>query len=71
LGAIKQTNKKVKGLAQPWEGLTARRRVCRRCGYHSEVRMETLGGMELPLPLSVRRIPGRSGHKLIPGRHVA
>ena len=54
LGAIKQTTKKVKGLAQPWEGLTARRRVCRRCGYHSEVRMETLGGMELPLPLSVR-----------------
>lgn len=53
LGPVKEKKRKVKGLAQPWEGLIARRRVCRRCGYHTEVRMDTLGGMELPLPMSV------------------
>ena len=58
--------KRAKGLAQPWEGLIARRRVCRRCGYHGEVRMDTLGGMELPVPISVSR-PSRpiEGRELI------
>lgn len=37
----------------PWEGLLARRRICARCGYSDVVRMDTLGGMELPLPRSV------------------
>lgn len=41
------------GLAQPWEGLLARRRVCRRCGYSDVIRTDTLGGMELPIPRSV------------------
>ena len=44
---------KMKGLAQPWEGLMARRRVCRKCAWSEAVRMDTLGGMELPLPLHV------------------
>ncbi|ORX36635.1 hypothetical protein BD324DRAFT_626637 [Kockovaella imperatae] len=48
---IKQKRKRARGLAQPWEGLIARRRVCRRCGWKGEVRMDTLGGMELPIPL--------------------
>ena len=52
-GQSKEKRKKAKGLAQPWEGLVARRRVCRTCGCCGEVRMDTLGGMELPIPLSV------------------
>lgn len=45
---------KVKGLAMPWEGLIARRRTCRTCGWCETVRMDTLGGMELPVPQYVR-----------------
>jgi ubiquitin carboxyl-terminal hydrolase 1 len=45
--------RKVRGLAQPWEGLMARRRVCRKCSWCEAVRMDTLGGMELPVPLHV------------------
>ena len=44
---------KTRGLAMPWEGLMARRRVCRVCGWCESVRMDTLGGMELAIPLSV------------------
>jgi len=51
----KEKRVKTKGLAQPWEGLMARRRVCRRCGWSEAVRMDTLGGMELPVPLHVGR----------------
>ncbi|WVQ72594.1 hypothetical protein IAR50_002152 [Cryptococcus sp. DSM 104548] len=42
---------KIRGVAQPWEGLLARRRVCQRCGWSETIRMETLSGMELPVPL--------------------
>ncbi|OCF42880.1 ubiquitin carboxyl-terminal hydrolase 1 [Kwoniella heveanensis CBS 569] len=42
---------KIRGIAQPWEGLMARRRVCQTCGWSENVRMDTLGGMELPIPL--------------------
>jgi ubiquitin carboxyl-terminal hydrolase 1 len=48
--------KKVRSLAHPWEGLFARRRVCRVCGWCESVRMDTLGGMELPVPLYVSRV---------------
>ncbi|WVQ99411.1 hypothetical protein IAU59_006544 [Kwoniella sp. CBS 9459] len=41
---------RIRGIAQPWEGLMARRRVCRTCGWSETVRMDTLGGMELPIP---------------------
>ena len=41
---------KVRGLAQPWEGLMARRRTCQVCGWSEGVRMDSLGGMELSLP---------------------
>lgn len=40
-------------LALPWEGLLARRKVCTRCGWSDVVRMDTTGGMELPVPRSV------------------
>lgn len=50
---IGEERRKIRGLAQPWEGLMARRRVCRRCGWCEAIRMDTLGGMELPLPLHV------------------
>ena len=53
----KEKRVKAKGLAQPWEGLMARRRVCRRCGWSETVRMDTLGGMELPVPQYVSRPP--------------
>ncbi|WVW83920.1 hypothetical protein I302_105942 [Kwoniella bestiolae CBS 10118] len=43
--------RKVRGIAQPWEGLMARRRVCQTCGWETEVRMDLVGGMELPIPL--------------------
>ena len=49
----KEKTCKVRALAQPWEGLLARRRVCRRCGWREAVRMDTLGGMELPVPQHV------------------
>jgi ubiquitin carboxyl-terminal hydrolase 1 len=49
LGAAKD-RKRQRGLAQPWEGLMARRRVCRVCGWCEAVRMEPVGGMELSLP---------------------
>ena len=49
----KGQRKRAKGLAQPWEGLIARRRLCRGCGKYGEVRMDTLGGMELPIPIMV------------------
>lgn len=48
--------KRQRGLAQPWEGLMARRRVCRVCGWCEAVRMESVGGMELSLPQYVRPI---------------
>jgi len=51
----KEKRIKMKGLAQPWEGLMARRRVCRKCGWSEAVRIDTLGGMELPLPQAVSR----------------
>lgn len=55
----KERRTKIRGLAQPWEGLVARRRVCKKCGYCGEVRMDTLGGLELPTPMAVstRYIP--------------
>ena len=56
-GLIREKTNKARGLAQPWEGLVARRRVCRKCGYHGEVRMDTMGGMELPVPMGVSRTP--------------
>ncbi|EJT51808.1 hypothetical protein A1Q1_06946 [Trichosporon asahii var. asahii CBS 2479] len=46
-------NRPEKDLQAPWDGLLARRRVCRRCGYSDVVRMDSLGGMELPVPRSV------------------
>jgi ubiquitin carboxyl-terminal hydrolase 1 len=49
----KKTRAKKRGLAMPWEGLMARRRVCKRCGWCESVRMDTLGGMELAIPQSV------------------
>ncbi|KAL7420649.1 ubiquitin-specific protease ubp1 [Cryptotrichosporon argae] len=49
-GAVRR--QRARGVAQPWEGLLARRRVCQRCGWYESVRVETLGGMELSLPLS-------------------
>ncbi|RXK35014.1 hypothetical protein M231_07717 [Tremella mesenterica] len=48
----KKKRGKIKALQQPWEGLMARRRVCKRCGWCEAVRMDTLGGMELPIPLN-------------------
>ncbi|BEJ11620.1 hypothetical protein CspHIS471_0200800 [Cutaneotrichosporon sp. HIS471] len=44
--------KRNDALSVPWEGLLARRRICARCGYSDVVRMDTLGGMELPVPRS-------------------
>lgn len=44
---------KKRGLAMPWEGLMARRRVCKWCGWCESIRMDTLGGMELAIPQSV------------------
>jgi ubiquitin carboxyl-terminal hydrolase 1 len=52
----RKLNEKKRGLAQPWEGLMSRRRVCKRCGWCEAVRMDTLGGMELSLPQHVSRI---------------
>ena len=54
-GSNKEKRVRLKALQQPWEGLMARRRVCRRCGWCEAVRMEALGGMELPVPLHVSR----------------
>nr|XP_019010974.1 uncharacterized protein I206_04279 [Kwoniella pini CBS 10737]OCF49755.1 hypothetical protein I206_04279 [Kwoniella pini CBS 10737] len=47
----KNKRRKIRGIAQPWEGLMARRRTCQRCGWETEVRMDLVGGMELPIPL--------------------
>jgi len=44
---------KKRCLAMPWEGLMARRRVCKACGWCETIRMDTLGGMELAIPQSV------------------
>ncbi|WWD17296.1 hypothetical protein CI109_101736 [Kwoniella shandongensis] len=49
IGARKRD--KIRGVAQPWEGLMARRRVCQKCGWSEAIRLDTLGGMELPVPL--------------------
>jgi ubiquitin carboxyl-terminal hydrolase 1 len=49
---------KKRGLAMPWEGLMARRRVCKVCGWCETIRMDTLGGMELAIPQSVRPLFG-------------
>lgn len=46
--------RQVAHLSLPWEGLLARRRVCTRCGWSDVVRMDTTGGMELPVPRNVR-----------------
>ena len=47
---------KKRCLAMPWEGLMARRRVCKGCGWCETIRMDTLGGMELAIPQSVSLI---------------
>lgn len=44
---------RIRGVAQPWEGLLARRRACQHCGWSEAIRMDTLGGIELPVPLHV------------------
>lgn len=66
---------KARGIAQPWEGLMARRRVCRRCGWCEAVRMDTLGGMELPVPLHVRSVRSRGNRNgtlmCVQGRYIA
>lgn len=49
----KETREKKRGLAMPWEGLMARRRVCKTCGWCETIRMDTLGGLELAIPQSV------------------
>ncbi|ORY33965.1 hypothetical protein BCR39DRAFT_517965 [Naematelia encephala] len=48
IGREKKT--KARGLAQPWEGLMSRKRTCRVCGWFEAIRLDTLGGMELPVP---------------------
>jgi len=50
---------KKRGLKMPWEGLMARRRVCKRCGWCESIRMDTLGGMELAIPQSVSYLLSR------------
>jgi ubiquitin carboxyl-terminal hydrolase 1 len=50
----KGIRQKRRGLAMPWEGLMARQRVCKVCGWCETIRMDTLGGMELAIPQSVR-----------------
>lgn len=53
-GAVRVPQRRPeKDLQAPWDGLLARRRVCRRCGYSDVIRMDSLGGMELPVPRSV------------------
>lgn len=54
---------KVRGLAQPWEGLMARKRTCQVCGWSEGVRMDSLGGMELSLPQYVSVSVLKSGAK--------
>lgn len=49
----KETRERTRGLTMPWEGLMARRRVCKSCGWCESIRMDTLGGLELALPLGV------------------
>ena len=51
-----QKEEKVRGLAQPWEGLMARKRTCQVCGWSEGVRMDSLGGMELSLPQYVGQV---------------
>ncbi|KAK4684463.1 ubiquitin carboxyl-terminal hydrolase 1, partial [Tremellales sp. Uapishka_1] len=46
-----KTKTRKRGIAHPWEGLVARRRKCLRCGWVESVRIDTLGGMELSIPL--------------------
>lgn len=46
----KNSTTRARGLAQPWEGLLARKRTCQVCGWSEGVRMDTLPGMELSLP---------------------
>lgn len=71
--AARKVREKRRALAQPWEGLMARRRVCRKCGWCETVRLDTLSGMELSVPLYVSAVLGsesssRSILKLIAGR---
>lgn len=37
----------------PWEGLSANRRSCLKCGYCEAIRYETMGALDVAVPMSV------------------
>lgn len=43
-------------ILSPWEGLSANRRTCLKCGWCEGVRYETLGALDVAVPMSVRAI---------------
>jgi ubiquitin carboxyl-terminal hydrolase 1 len=43
-------------ILSPWEGLSANRRICLKCGWCEGIRYETMGAMDVTLPASVSAI---------------
>lgn len=40
-------------ILSPWEGLSANRRICLKCGWCEGIRYETMGAIDVTLPSSV------------------
>ncbi|KAJ9093792.1 hypothetical protein QFC19_008168 [Naganishia cerealis] len=45
-------------ILSPWEGLSANRRICLKCGYCEGIRYETMGAMDVTLPSSFLKTQG-------------
>lgn len=43
-------------ILSPWEGLSANRRICLKCGWCEGIRYETMGAIDVTLPSSVSEL---------------
>lgn len=52
-----QSQRRSKGkqaeVLSPWEGLSANRRSCLKCGYCEAIRYEVMGALDVAVPMSV------------------
>lgn len=55
--AAKTAHRRSKGkqaeVLSPWEGLSANRRSCLKCGYCEAIRYEVMGALDVAVPMSV------------------
>jgi ubiquitin carboxyl-terminal hydrolase 1 len=50
------SNNEKNRILSPWEGLSANRRICLKCGWCEGIRYETMGAIDVTLPSSVSHL---------------